>query len=690
MQRVSALLPSWDRNSKSSIQSKSSLDKVRGWADKIPSPAARFSNSRLAKELFWPATLDKECDKAARIIRSFCNDGFSAPDDRPGLWTSGSGGSGILIARKTDGSWSPPSGLMLQTPSLGFVLGVDIYDCILVINTFTVLEIFARQKFTLGTDVSLTAGPVVSLGLLENDVRCADLSDTVVAYVKAKGQLSEIKLDGTLLSERADENERFYGMKIGVPKILAGDINQSLPQTRPLSEMLKAAEGRTDYDTALVEQLSAQPAPGDATIESPTTANGAVHTFGVPDVDDPDPFGVAALEMAGMEIREAGTRLRPESSQFDYNPSPSSPLFPRLSRRSVDTYISRSNRGSYMSNKTIATERSQVTDAGTQTFTSTPETTPSQSEDGNPRQPNDDAPEVKEPEEVDYTKIDLSALRKLSNFPDLEEEPTETITMTEEKDVNKKETNSAKEPESKPEGKTESESENMPASKSENKRESTGASPADNTEQVPIKGRNDSLDEGTAADNNDDDEDEDDEDDFEDAEEAVVFEVVTAQTPQRMAMRASQGVQAKGSVVTIPRRVPPPLPARSPARASRQKSQMIGEGMVSSPLRQEFDLHPEDEELLTPRPQDAQTMQLEENSGSVAIVRTNEPPTSEREVKVVEQHPTPFAESQNSVSPSPKIEERSPKRDSVVTQRSSSADEQANRTSGHAVSLSVS
>ncbi|RYP79407.1 hypothetical protein DL770_006679 [Monosporascus sp. CRB-9-2] len=583
---------------------------------------------------------------------------------------------------------------MLQTPSLGFVLGVDIYDCILVINTFTVLEIFARQKFTLGTDVSLTTGPVVSLGLLENDVRCADLSDTVVAYVKAKGQLSEIKLDGTLLSERADENERFYGMKIGVPKILAGDINQSLPQTRPLSEVLKAAEGRTDYDTALVEQVSAQPAPGDATIESPASANGAVHTFGVPDMDDPDPFGVAALEMAGMEIREAGTRLRPESSQFDYNPSPSSPLFPRLGRRSVDTYISRSNRGSYMSNKTIATERSQVTDAGTQTFASTPETTPSQSEDGNPRQPNDDAPEVKEPEEVDYTKVDLSALRKLSNFPDLEEEPTETITMTEEKDVNEKKTYSAKEPESKPESKTEGESENMPESKSESnsesKRESTGASPAGDAGQVPINGRNDSLDKGDAVDNNDDDEDEDDEDDFEDAEEAVVFEVVTAQTPQAMAMRASQGVQAKGSVVTIPRRVPPPLPARSPARASRQKSQMIGEGMVSSPLRQEFDLHPEDEDLLTPRPQDAPTMQLEENSGSVTIVQTNEPLTGEQEVKVIEQPPTPIAESQDSVNPFPKIEERSPKHDSIVPQRSSSAEEQANPASSHAVPLSVS
>ncbi len=170
--------------------------------------------------------------------------------------TSGSGGSGILVARKTDGTWSPPSGLVLQTPSLGFVIGVDIYDCVLIINNFTVLEAFARPKLTLGTDVILSTGPLVSLGLLENDVTWTDLSDAAITYVKAKGQFSEVKLEGTVIQERRDENDRFYGMTLGVAKILSGDINQSLPQLRPLTEVLKAAEGRVDYDTALVESLS--------------------------------------------------------------------------------------------------------------------------------------------------------------------------------------------------------------------------------------------------------------------------------------------------------------------------------------------------------------------------------------------------------------------------------------------------
>ncbi|KAK7746184.1 hypothetical protein SLS62_009474 [Diatrype stigma] len=620
---------------------------------------------------------------------------------RSGLWTAGSGGSGILIARKTDGSWSPPSGLMLQTPSLGFVLGVDIYDCILVINNFHVLETFARQKFTLGTDVSLTAGPLVSLGLLENDLRWADLSDTVITYVKAKGQLAEIKLDGTVLSERADENERFYGMKLGVPKILAGDINQSLPQTRQLTEMLKAAEGRTDYDAALVEQLSAHPAPSDATIESPTSSiNGAAPSFGIPEPDDPDPFGVVALEMAGLEIREAGSRLRPESSVFDFNPSPSSPIFPRISRRSVDTFVSRSNRGSYMSSKTIATERSQMTDAGTQTFNSTPETTPSQSEDGNLQQLTEEAPVTKEPEEVDYTKIDLSSLRKLSNFPDIEEKPTTTITTIEEGEGNEDSTDHDE--------------------TSKDAAVSMGESPAAAIEEVPTKddatsdGDDASQDEADAkveadvdanadADDEDADDDDDDDEEFEDAEDAVVFEVVTAPTPQRMTM--SQGVSAKGAVVTIPRRVPPPLPARSPARSSRQKSQLIGEGMVSSPLRQEFDLDPENEDTLTASLQYATPNPIERSNSDITVIQSDEAPASGQEDLVVEQPAMPTTELQDadedlakdSVKDSEKgtemdsikVEDRSSKRESDMVQASSDADEQANMASSHGVQVTV-
>ncbi|KAI1083182.1 hypothetical protein F5B20DRAFT_449817 [Whalleya microplaca] len=702
MQRVSALLP-WDRNRLSSNSStntssvnnhqKNSVDLVRGWADKI-SPIGRLGTgtSQLGKEAFWPGTLDKECDKAARILKSFCCDGFSAPDDRPatpstlasghsspeflkkippriiqnavglavftsmrsGLWTSGSGGSGILIARKTDGTWSPPSGLVLQTASLGFVIGVDIYDCILVINNFTVLEAFAGSKITLGTEVTLTNGPLVALGLLENDVTFADLSDTAITYVKAKGQCTEVKLDGTVINERADENERFYGMKISVAKILAGDINQSLPQTRPLTEMLKAAEGRTDYDTALVEQLSSHPAPGDLTIESPNTP-ASPPAFGIPVMDDPDPFGVLALEMAGMEIREAGTGLRPESRQFEFNPSPTSPFFPKFSRQSVDTFLSRSNRGSYMSSRTMATERSQMTDAGTQTYSVTPETTPSssqsQSEDGNHPHAIDDVPKVTEPIEVDYTKIDISALRSLSNFPDLDEEPTTTALSMDE---------------SQPEVDVTTDVRDSPDALTGNGYDGDGEDEADDSLDGVV-------DEDEAA--------EDDDEDFDGDEEAVVFEVATAQTPARISVSASQ--------VNIPRRVPPPLPTRSPARGSRTRSQMLdSNNMVSSPLRQQFDLDAETQEQTTPKARDSAVAPLE-TAKQVSTNEADRPCEDKRSSGNIELPITPMKESQGEDDYFPKIGQRSPLRESVTTPTSISPEEQPSLKASPSVPVSV-
>ncbi|KAI1177528.1 hypothetical protein F4777DRAFT_195936 [Nemania sp. FL0916] len=628
MQRVSSLLPSWDRNrsSTSSFASnhtrKNSVERPRGWADRIPSSRS----SRLVKEAFWPTTLDRECEKAARILKSFCNDGFSVPDDRPGsplthssahssgrilkkipprlienavglaiftsmrsgLWTSGSGGSGVLVARKTDGTWSPPSGLVLQTPSLGFVIGVDIYDCVLIINNFAVLEAFARPKVTLGTDVVLSPGPLVALGLLENDITWTDLSDAAITYVKAKGQVSEVKLDGTVVQERREENERFYGMTLGVAKILSGDINQSLPQLRPLTEVLKAAEGRVDYDTALVESLSSQPAPGDAMIE-PSVASLLSPNFGLPTSDDPDPFGVLALEMAGIGIREAGSQLRPESSQFEYHPSPTSPVFPRVKRASIDTTMSRSNRASLMSNRTAATEKSQTTDACTQTFSTTPETTPahsqSQSEDGHQHQSSDEVQEIKRPIEVDYTKIDISSLRKLSNFPDLEETVHELPQNQGDPPIG----NNVEHSDEKTGGsdtKDEKAGDRSPTFTMESEK-------ANDADDEDGNSSNYDPDDGGVESDGESDYDDELDDELDDEEEAVVFEIATAQAPARMAMVGTQVLQAKGAVVNIPKRVPPPLPLRSPARTSRRRSQMPDVGsMVNSPspLRKEFDL----------------------------------------------------------------------------------------------------
>jgi lipid-binding SYLF domain-containing protein len=359
----------WERTK---TVSKKGYDKVYTVVDKLGAPVNRLSN-KLGAEAFWPTTLDKESNKAARILRSFCKDGFYTGLDakqaekaknageqvegpqgkqrvlkkipteviknakglaifttmRTGLWVSGAGGSGILVARTGEdgtGPWSPPSGIMLHTAGLGFLVGVDIYDCVVVINTLEALESFTKIRCTLGGEVSAVAGPVGIGGVLETEVH--KRRAPIWTYLKSRGFYAGVQVDGTVIIERTDANEEFYGERISVGNILKGKAKNVPSSTHMLMATIAAAQG-DEVDES--ELPSAGFAPSDAEIET--------HTFGVPDAEDDDPYGVKALEKEGLEIKEAGTGQRPSMEVFEFRPHPGSPVydtFTKSARRSVD------------------------------------------------------------------------------------------------------------------------------------------------------------------------------------------------------------------------------------------------------------------------------------------------------------------------------------------------------------------
>ncbi|OKL62260.1 hypothetical protein UA08_02803 [Talaromyces atroroseus] len=397
---------SWKDYSKKGLgYGKKGFDKAFKTLDKLGAPVNRLSN-RIGSEAFWPTTLDKESEKAARILRSFCKDGFyeqvdaeaaieeqrklqleeeygqKAKIDRPqgkqrvlvkiptqviknakgiaifttmrtGLWFSGAGGSGILMARVPEtGEWSPPSGILLHTAALGFLVGVDIYDCVVIINTYEALEGFKKIRATLGGEMSVTAGPVGAGGILDSEVHKRQAP--IWTYMKSRGFYAGVQVDGTIIIERTDENERFYGRKLSVHEILAGKVTRPPDSIRTLMQTIKAAQG--DRDVSEHELPSGQ-TPGDALIAD------SKEGFGIPAAEDPDPYGVHALEDQGLFIREAGTHNRPNSEVFEFRPSPSSPIYNSFVRQSIDMSSPRQSwRASVQSTKSYVS-----VDRGTQT-----------------------------------------------------------------------------------------------------------------------------------------------------------------------------------------------------------------------------------------------------------------------------------------------------------------------------------
>ena len=89
---------------------------------------------------------------------------------RTGWVLGGSGGAGVIVARHPETrEWSAPSGIHIQNLSFGFLIGVDIYDTVLVINSYKALAAFTKVRATLGTEVAVAAGPVGIGGALDAD-----------------------------------------------------------------------------------------------------------------------------------------------------------------------------------------------------------------------------------------------------------------------------------------------------------------------------------------------------------------------------------------------------------------------------------------------------------------------------------------------------------------------------------------
>jgi lipid-binding SYLF domain-containing protein len=180
---------------------------------------------------------------------------------RGGMYLAGAGGSGVVVARLPDGSWSPPSAFSVRSGSFGIVYGLDVYDCVCVLNTQEAVDAYTKTEVKLGGAAGLAAGPVSVTTEMTN-------VKPVWIYTKSRGFYGGLTVDGTVIIQRPEVNASFYGSNVTSEQILKGEV---LPQdgdtrwpagAKQLNEVLKLAEGKI-ADSTVLQGVSNEPTAGD-------------------------------------------------------------------------------------------------------------------------------------------------------------------------------------------------------------------------------------------------------------------------------------------------------------------------------------------------------------------------------------------------------------------------------------------
>lgn len=120
-------------------------------------------------------------------------------------------GTGLVIARRSDGSWSAPSAILSVGLGWGAQIGGELMDFIIVLHDSKAVKTFcSRMHFSLGAGCSVAAGPVGRV--LEADLRAGDRgSGMCYTYSCSKGAFVGVSLEGNIVATRMDTNLCFYG-----------------------------------------------------------------------------------------------------------------------------------------------------------------------------------------------------------------------------------------------------------------------------------------------------------------------------------------------------------------------------------------------------------------------------------------------------------------------------------------------
>jgi len=125
-----------------------------------------------------------------------------------GFVLGGQYGHGVLSIRDKDGTWSNPVFITLASGSVGWQIGAQSTDFIVVFKTRKSIDGILKGKYTLGADAAVAAGPVGRHAEAATDVQ---LKAEIYSYSRSRGLFAGISLEGSSLQVDDKSDEAFYG-----------------------------------------------------------------------------------------------------------------------------------------------------------------------------------------------------------------------------------------------------------------------------------------------------------------------------------------------------------------------------------------------------------------------------------------------------------------------------------------------
>ena len=156
-----------------------------------------------------------------------------------GFFIGGRRGTGVIVVRRPDSSWSNPSFINITGGSLGLQFGGRSSDLIFVFPNRGTFDEIMSGTFKFGGSISATAGPI---GDTPVEPVAEYINEPIYTYSRSVGLFGGVALEGSELGFNRDKNRDFYGAYITPRRIFSSPEIKAPVVVNSLHQALAEAE----------------------------------------------------------------------------------------------------------------------------------------------------------------------------------------------------------------------------------------------------------------------------------------------------------------------------------------------------------------------------------------------------------------------------------------------------------------